>query len=1185
MNNYITEVDILDESKECFLTFAEEVLTDRAIPSAEDGLLSSQRKILWTMEDYLKMNSKGKTKKCNAIVGSTLATSYYHGDAACYGVLCKMSQEYLMRYPLIKGQGSLGTQEANDVFASSRYCVAGDTLISTERGLMPIKDIVPESELDSEHDIDLVVQGGFGEKRHASKFFNTGLRDILKIKLRNGLWIKVTPNHPLLTLDENLNIVWKLAKDFSEKDKMLVCYNTNSSCFGQNNDLIEARMLGCMISEGYATTQNRLGINNKDIAMITPVQQYMTRESSSIEASICYNSKREYYEYCIANKTLYNDFVKKYNFKKSDEKCLPNSFYQGTKEYQSQCLAYLFEGDGSVDIKSGISYSSISETLIHQLQVVLLQNFGIISIINRSKTRNEIKLRINNVSVNLFQKEIGFISKRKKDNLQQLVASFNQKTNISNVNICAIHEVTKYVRKNAIFGYAAIASKQSFNNIKTINNAKGLLSEEDFQKVFNIIQNYYYLPIESITQEPQEIAYSIRIDDSTHSFIGNGFVNHNTEAKPSIYTDMMMLDFNKGIVPVKETYNGEFYEPVVLPAFFPNALCNGKQAIGVSMSHNSAPNNLTEVCNGIVAYIKNKEMTITDLMEYIPGPDFPLGGTVINKQDIYEAFATGKSKVSLKIRGDYEIKNNQIIFTTIPYRTYRNKIKEQINKNIDIFDSLLEDFADASCVGKNKLIFTVKKDIDVSSALNKIFTLTDLQTTLSYNMNYIVNGTPKLCSILDLVKIYYQHQSTILIKIAEFDKAKAERRKALLEGLLIALEDIDKAISIIKNSLNKSDARENLINYFHITDFQADGILEMKLARLTKLDREDLLKELKEKKAVIAECQKIISDNIYRDNILIQKIENMKKQYGDERKTKLIQLQVESEKEIKPEDIVVTVLKTGLVKIDPVTSFTVQKRNGKGKKTANKEIFDSLTVNTLDTLLLFSTKGKMYQILAGEIVNNTNLHDLFKIEKDEQIITMTTSQKDDNKKFVIFFTENGYVKKTYLEEYKKMKKSGIIALKLKEGDSIVNITCIDDEDILLATEKGRSIHFQSSEISPTGRNTIGVKGIQLDPNDKILSGIALKKNDNLIAVIDTEGQGKCLQKESFPIQARNGKGIYISKKPLSNVLSVSQEDILLVIGEPNTICISVKELPILKTCTAQGVSIIKNSKIKKVIKI
>ena len=306
----------------------------------------------------------------------------------------------------------------------------------------------------------------------------------------------------------------------------------------------------------------------------------------------------------------------------------------------------------------------------------------------------------------------------------------------------------------------------------------------------------------------------------------------------------MMIDYKKNVVPTKETYNGEFYEPVVLPALFPNALVNGREAIGISMSHNSLPMNLTEVCEGIIAYIKaNGHITTEELMEYIKGPDFPLENTVINKRDILTAFKTGHSATSLKVRGHYEIKGQKIIFTTIPYRTYRKKIKEQISKNIDELEKVLEDFSDESNVGQNKLVFHVKKGIAPEQVVQMLFALTDLQTSLSYNMNFIVNGTPRLCSLNDLIKAYTEHQDTIIIKTAEYDLKKAEERAHILRGLTKALSKLDITIEIIKTSVNKNTARAKLIEVLEIDEIQANAILDMKLSRITKLDSKELFDE------------------------------------------------------------------------------------------------------------------------------------------------------------------------------------------------------------------------------------------------------------------------------------------------------------------------------------------------------
>lgn len=779
MENFITEIDILDESKESFLTYASEVLTDRAIPSAEDGLLSAQRKLIWTMEDYLKMNNKSKTKKCNAIVGSTLATSYFHGDQSCYGVLCKMSQEYLMRYPLIHGQGSLGTQENNDMVASSRY----------------------------------------------------------------------------------------------------------------------------------------------------------------------------------------------------------------------------------------------------------------------------------------------------------------------------------------------------------------------------------------------------------------------TEAKPSKFADIMMEDFKKNVVPLKETYNGEFMEPVVLPSLFPNAICNGRQAIGISMSHCSLPHNLTEVCNGIIAYINNPNLSVNELMEYIKGPDFPLENIIVNSKDIKTAFSTGHSNVSLKVRGIYEIKGQVITFTTIPYRTYRNKIKEQIEKNVDIFDDLLDDFNDESSLGKNKLVFTVKKTINPESVVNKLFSLTDLQTTVSYNMNYIVNGTPKLCSMLDLINAYVTHQTNVLIAATQFDLDKAEARKHILEGLLLIISNIDKAIQLIRESNDRKEAETKLSNTFGIDNIQAKAVLDMKLAKLTKLDKDDLLKELEEKKAIIAECNKIINDKLYRNNKLIEKVSQMRDKYGDERRTQLLNIEVPKEEkeiaEVIPEDVVVVLTQAGNIKRVPKTSFKVQRRGGKGVKTQDDAIMDTIATNTIDTLMAFTDKGKMYRLVVDNVPSATNagkgvpITSLIKAEPTEKVIAITSLHRKTNAEYVVFFTKNGMLKKTKLEEYMSGKRStGIAAIKLKEGDSIANVTFLKDEDVVVVTKNGYAIKFETKTIAPTGRATMGVKSIKLDNGDQVVVGLPVHKKTDTIAIISDKGLGKKMELEEVPLQGRGGKGVIIYKD--GNIVGsamISDEDNILVIGRPTSICISAKDIPLLSRVAAGNIMI------------
>lgn len=762
----ITEVDILDEAKDNFLTYAEEVLTDRAIPAAEDGLLSAQRKILWTMEDYLKMDNKSKTKKCNAIIGSTLATSYFHGDIACYGVLRKMAQEFLMRYPLVTGQGQLGTQENNDMFSSSRY----------------------------------------------------------------------------------------------------------------------------------------------------------------------------------------------------------------------------------------------------------------------------------------------------------------------------------------------------------------------------------------------------------------------TEAKPSKFTDLMMNDFSKNVVPTKETYNGEFQEPIILPSLFPNAICNGRQAIGISMAHNSAPHNLTEVCNAAIALIEKGDLTIDEVLSYIPGPDFPLGGTVLNIKDVRAAFASGKSNVSLKIQGDYEIDGQDIIFTSIPYRTYRNKIKEQIEKNIDVLSELIDDFDDESNIGQNKLVFHVKDGVSVSKALNKLFLLTDLQSTLSYNMNYIVNGTPKLCSMVDLLHAYVNHQEDVLVNATTFDKEKAEARAHILEGLIAAVDKIDEVIALIKQSAGRADARTKLMDFLSVDEVQANAILDMKLGKLTRIDKEELVNELKEKKEFIAKCIEILTDKEVRNKVLISKITQLRDTYGDARRTKLLNTDIpKQEKEVvvvEPKDCVVVVTKKNTIKRIDAKNFKAQKRNTTGVKTGDIVLFSQKT-NTQDTLMVFSSKGKMYRVLVDNIPEGTNasngtpISTLIEFENGEKPMAFTTMTRDTDKKFIFFATKNGTIKKVPLDEYDKMKRTGIIAISFKDGDELADVTFINQEQMLLVTKNGMAIRFGTAEMPISSRTAQGVKGMKLNDGDSVIAALPIMDSADYLAIVSKNGLGKKMQIDELTLQNRGGKGLLCYKGEIAGAEIIKESDNLLINGDKSSIVISGKDIPTL----------------------
>jgi DNA gyrase subunit A len=645
-----------------------------------------------------------------------------------------------------------------------------------------------------------------------------------------------------------------------------------------------------------------------------------------------------------------------------------------------------------------------------------------------------------------------------------------------------------------------------------------------------------------------------------------------TEAKPSKFTDLMMNDFNKNVVPTKETYNGEFQEPIILPSLFPNAICNGRQAIGISMAHNSAPHNLTEVCNAAIALIEKGELTIDEVLSYIPGPDFPLGGTVLNIKDVRTAFASGKSNISLKIQGDYEIDGQDIVFTSIPYRTYRNKIKEQIEKNIDVLSELIDDFDDESNIGQNKLVFHVKDGVSVSKALNKLFLLTDLQSTLSYNMNYIVNGTPKLCSMVDLLHAYVDHQEEVLVNATTFDKEKAEARAHILEGLIAAVDKIDEVIALIKQSAGRADARIKLMDFLSVDEVQANAILDMKLGKLTRIDKEELVNELKEKKEFIAKCIEILTDKEVRNKVLISKITQLRDTYGDARRTKLLNTDIpKQEKEVvvvEPKDCVVVVTKKNTIKRIDAKNFKAQKRNTTGVKTGDIVLFSQKT-NTQDTLMVFSSKGKMYRVLVDNIPEGTNasngtpISTLIEFENGEKPMAFTTMTRDTDKKFIFFATKNGTIKKVPLDEYDKMKRTGIIAISFKDGDELADVTFINQEQMLLVTKNGMAIRFGTAEMPISSRTAQGVKGMKLNDGDSVIAALPIVDPTDYLAIVSKNGLGKKMQIDELTLQNRGGKGLLCYKEEIAGAEIIKESDNLLINGDKSSIVISGKDIPTL----------------------
>lgn len=674
-----------------------------------------------------------------------------------------------------------------------------------------------------------------------------------------------------------------------------------------------------------------------------------------------------------------------------------------------------------------------------------------------------------------------------------------------------------------------------------------------------------------------------------------------TECKLSEMGEEMLRGIKKNTVDWQPAYTDEENEPVYLPGAIPNLIVNGTSGIAVAMACSFAPHNLSEVMDATIYILNNPDCPAKDVTNFITGPDFPTGGLIINKDELAAAYTTGKGRA--RIRGEYKIETKQgkdsIVFTSIPYKVSKEKLIVDIDKLCE--DGTIDGVSairDESNHEGVRFVIELNKGVSSEPIIAKLFKSTDLETTYSFNQVALVDKKPQLLNMKQLIEIYINHQKDVLIRETNFDLIKTKARLNILEGLLIALEDIDNVIALIKKADNSATAKTALMVKYNLNEAQAKAILDIKLSRLAHLERLELEQE---KKDLIVKAQELEAVLKNPNPKLEESFNTIKVAYGDARRTTITQVvaATKEEKEIEfvePEKCVVIMTKGGLIKRVPSASFRTQRRNGKGVKTKDDIISCIIRTNTIDPLMIFSDAGKMYRLLVNDIPVGTNtsqgvsIKSLVAMETNENPETIYSIYRDTDAKYVLFATKNGVLKKTSLEEYiQTKKKTGISAINLKEGDSISSVSLIKDEDLLLVTAQGMVINISSNDIATTSRTTTGVKGINLKADDYIVATLPVRNKQDALAVFTTNGVGKKMALIEFPLQKRGGKGLLCYKPTettglLTAAALVSDEDTLLVAGTPASICITATDIPLMGR-PATGNQIVKGSKITSVSKI
>ena len=681
-----------------------------------------------------------------------------------------------------------------------------------------------------------------------------------------------------------------------------------------------------------------------------------------------------------------------------------------------------------------------------------------------------------------------------------------------------------------------------------------------------------------------------------------------TEARMSKIAELMLTDIEKNTVDFMPNFDDRLQEPAVLPAKIPTLLINGSSGIAVGMATNIPPHNLTEVINGIIKIIDDDNVTDEQLMQIIKGPDFPTGGVILGRDAIKQAYTTGKGKITVRAEAEIEELSNgrqKIIVTSLPYQENKAKLIENIanlvrEKRIEGISELRDESDRENAV---RIHIGLKKDANAKVVLNQLYKNTQMQDTFGIIMLALVDNEPKILTLRQCLDYYIDHRKNVILRRTKFELDKALARAHILEGLKIALDNIDEVINIIRNSYD--DAKERLMERFGLSDIQAQAILDMRLKTLSGLQREKIEEEYNELMKLIAHLREILGSETLVFQIIKEELLEVKEKYGDERLTKIVAAEGEFNEEdlIKEEQMVVALTHFGYIKRMPIDTYKSQRRGGKGiagmstrEEDFVKEIF---TTSTHDTVLFFSNKGKLYRLRgyeipeAGRTAKGTAIVNLLSLDSGEKITAIIPISNFDEGKYLLMATRNGLIKKTPLKEYDSSRKTGLLAINLKDEDELIDVRMTDGEDnIVLVTSKGMSITFDEKDVRPVGRSAQGVLGIRLDEDDFVIgmeSVLANDKKATLLAITEN-GFGKRTELDEYRVQNRGGRGVITYKitTKTGNIVGIriatEDEDVMLITNSGTIIRLKVADISILGRAT-QGVTLMRTNGDEKVVSI
>ena len=681
-----------------------------------------------------------------------------------------------------------------------------------------------------------------------------------------------------------------------------------------------------------------------------------------------------------------------------------------------------------------------------------------------------------------------------------------------------------------------------------------------------------------------------------------------TEARMDKISNYMMADIEKNTVNFMPNYDDRLQEPTVLPAKIPALLINGSSGIAVGMATNIPPHNLTEIVDGLIKIIDSDNVTDEELMEIVKGPDFPTGALILGKEGIKQAYTTGRGKITLRAETEIEEMSGnrqRIIVSSLPYQVNKAKLIKTISDLVK--EKRVEGISDvrdeSDRKDKVRVVVELKRDANAQVVLNQLYKHTQMQDTFGIIMLALVDGEPRILTLKQCMECYIDHRKEVVLRRTQFELDKAEARAHILEGLKIALDNIDEIINIIRNSYD--DAKEKLMDSrFGLSDIQAQAILDMRLKTLSGLQREKIENEYDEIMKLIAHLKEILGSERLVFDVIKEELLEVKDKFGDDRKTKIVAAEGEFEIEdlIKEEQTVITLSHFGYIKRMPIDTYKSQKRGGKGitGMTTREEDFvkQIFTASTHDTLLFFTNKGKVYRLRgyeipeAGRTARGTAIVNLLSVDRGEKVSAVITLSNFAEGKYLLMATKNGTIKKTPLQEYDSVRKSGLQAITLKENDELIDVRMTDGQDnVVLVTHQGLCITFKEDDVRPMGRVTQGVIGIKLNDGDEVIGMEPIIEGSKATLLAITEnGFGKRTELDEYRVQARGGKGVITYKitpktgKIVGIRIATGDEDVMLITNTGTIIRLKVKDISVLGRST-QGVTLMRTKDDCKVVSI